>query len=157
MKPVGSSSFGRAADFGPLFLRLGLGTVFAWHGWQKLDGGVDAYAGFLGSLDIPAPELMAWLQIAAEGIGGLLLIAGLFTRFVTLPLIVVMVGAIWLVKAEVGFIVADIAGFELEVTILSGLLGLLFMGPGRISLDGILGMEASAQHLEAGQHRAVPA
>jgi len=156
MKPVGSSAFGRLVDLGPLFLRLGVGAVFAWHGWLKLDGGVDAYAEFLASLNIPAPEIMAWLQIAAEGIGGLLLIAGLFTRFVTLPLIVVMIGAIWLVKAEVGFIVPDVAGFELEVSLLSGLLGLLFIGPGWISLDGILGMEAGANHLE-GHHRAVPA
>jgi putative oxidoreductase len=156
MKPVASSGLGRAADLGPLLLRLGIGTVFAWHGWLKLDGGVDAYAAFLTTLDIPAPEIMAWLQIAAEGIGGLLLIAGLFTRLVTIPLIVVLIGAIWLVKAEVGFIVPDVAGFELEVSLLSGLLGMLFIGPGRFSLDGILGMEASAKHLE-GSHRAVPA
>jgi putative oxidoreductase len=156
MKPVGSSGFGRAADLGPLFLRLGIGAVFAWHGWLKLDGGVDAYAGFLTSLDIPAPEIMGWLQIAAECIGGLLLIAGLLTRLVTIPLIVVMIGVIWLVKAEVGFIVPDVAGFELAVSLLSGLLGILFIGPGRISLDGILGMEAGAKHVE-GNHRALAA
>jgi putative oxidoreductase len=156
MKPVASFAFGLAADLGPLFLRLGIGAVFAWHGWLKLDGGVDTYAEFLASLSIPAPEVMAWLQVAAEGIGGLLLIAGLFTRFVTIPLIVVMIGAIWLVKADVGFIVADVTGFELEVSLLSGLLGLLFVGHGRISLDGILGMEAGAEHLE-GHHRALPA
>jgi putative oxidoreductase len=153
MKAPGPSSLGRVADLGPLFLRVGAGTVFAWHGWQKFDAGVSGYAGFLDSLHVPAPEVVAWLQVGAEGIGGLLLIAGLFTRFAVLPLIAVMVGAIWLVKADVGFIVADAAGAELETVLLAGLLGLLFMGPGRLSLDAILGMETSAQHLDTGQRR----
>lgn len=141
MKTRGSASSARTADVGPLFLRAGIGTVFAWHGWQKFDGGVSEFAGFLASLDVPAAEVVAWLQVAAEGIGGLLLVAGLFTRFVTLPLIAAMIGAIWLVKADVGFVVPGAAGAELETVLLAGLVGLLFLGPGRLSLDSLLGME----------------
>lgn len=153
MKALGDSSVGRTADLGPLFMRVGIGVVFAWHGWQKLDGGVDNFAGFLDSLGVPLPTLVAWLQVAAEGIGGLLLIAGLLTRLATIPLIAIMIGAIWLVKADVGFIVADAAGAELETVLLAGLLGLLFIGPGRISLDAVAGMETSARHLTLGGPR----
>ena len=145
MKSLGSTALGRSDYLGPLFLRVGVGVVFAWHGWQKFhDLGVANFAKFLGSLNVPAPEVVAWLQTAAEGIGGLLLIVGLFTRYVTLPLIAIMIGAIWLVKVNVGFIVTPVAGAELEVALLAGLLGLLFIGPGRLSLDSMFGLEPSA-------------
>lgn len=75
----------------------------------------------------------------AEGVGGVLLIVGLLTRLVTLPLAAIMIGAIWLVKLDVGFIVANAPGAELD----TALLGLLFLGPGRISVDGALGIETA--------------
>lgn len=143
MKAIGTSVLGRSADLGPLLLRIGVGLVFAAHGWQKFDGGVSNFAPTLADLDVPAPEVVAWLMTAAEGIGGLLLIVGLLTRLVTLPLIAIMVGAITLVKVDLGFIVADAAGAELDTALLAGLLGLLFIGPGRLSLDGALGMETA--------------
>jgi putative oxidoreductase len=145
MKSLGSTALGRFDYLGPLFLRIGVGVVFAWHGWIKFhDLGVGNFAKFLGSLNVPAPEVVAWLQVTAEGVGGLLLIVGLFTRFVTLPLIAVMIGAILMVKADVGFIVQGAAGAELDTALLAGLLGLLFIGPGRLSLDSMLGLEPSA-------------
>jgi putative oxidoreductase len=145
MKSLGSTALGRFDYLGPLFLRVGVGVVFAWHGWQKFNNlGVANFAKFLGSLNVPAPEVVAWLQVAAEGIGGLLLVVGLLTRFVTLPLIAVMIGAILMVKADVGFIVTPVAGAELEVALLAGLLGLLFIGPGRLSLDWMFGLETRA-------------
>jgi len=144
MKPLGSSALGRAADFGPLLMRIGVGAVFAVHGWQKFDNGVGNFAGFLDSLNVPAPELVAWVQTFAEGIGGLMLIAGLLTRLVTIPLIVVNLGAIWLVKMDLGFIVQSAPGGELDTALLAGLFGLLLIGPGRYSVDAALGIESSA-------------
>lgn len=152
------SSVGRVADLGPLFMRVGLGGVFAYHGWLKFDGGVENFAGFLDSLGVPLPDLVAWLQIMAEGVGGLLLIAGLFTRFVTLPLIAIMVGAILMVKADLGFIVDGGApGASYETVLLAGLLGLLFMGPGRFSLDSVLGLEGRREPVGAVRGAAVAA
>jgi putative oxidoreductase len=150
MKPLGAS-IGRAADLGPLLIRLGVGTVFAVHGWQKLDAGVSNFAAFLESLGVPFPEAVAWLQTVAEGVGGILLVLGLFTRLVTLPLIATMVGAILLVKVDVGFVEPDATGAELDVALLAGLLGLLFLGPGRYSLDAIMGMEATATPVVPGR------
>ena len=144
MKSVGASALGHLADLGPLCMRVGVGAVFAVHGWQKYnDIGVSNFASFLDSLGVPAPETVAWLQTIAEGVGGLLLIAGLMTRLVTIPLIGIMIGAILLVKVDVGFVVGDATGAELEIGLLAGLLGLLFVGPGRLSIDGALGMETA--------------
>jgi uncharacterized membrane protein YphA (DoxX/SURF4 family) len=117
------------------------------HGWQKLDRGVSNFAKVLAGLGVPAPEIVAWLQTMAEGLGGLLLIIGLLTRYVTLPLIATMVGAILLVKVNVGFVVQGVAGAELDVALLAGLLCLLFIGPGRISLDARMGLEADTARL----------
>jgi len=144
---VKSSPKALTDHLGSLSLRLGVGVVFAWHGWLKFDGGVPALAGFLDSLKVPSPEVVAWLQVVAEGVGGLLLIFGLFTRLVTLPLIAIMIGAIWLVKVDVGFTVPGAAGAELETALLAGLLGLLFIGPGRLSLDSMFGTPGSERPL----------
>jgi putative oxidoreductase len=156
MKSLGST-LGRLDYLGPLFLRLGVGTVFAVHGWQKFDGGVSNFAKVLTSLDVPAPEIVAWLQTMAEGLGGLLLIIGLMTRFVTLPLIATMIGAILLVKVNVGFVVSGRAGAELDTALLAGLLCLLFIGPGRISLDAKLGVESGTARLGSGRRSSVDA
>lgn len=159
MKSLGSTFVGRAADLGPLLLRIGIGVVFAWHGWQKFDGGVGAFAdSTLVPLDVPAPETVAWLMTIAEGIGGLLLVLGLLTRLTSLPLIAIMIGAIALVKVDVGFIVSDAAGAELETALLAGLLCLLFIGPGRLSLDGALRLETATAPVSRPAHeRAVRA
>lgn len=161
MKAIGSSFLGRSSDLGPLLLRIGVGVVFAAHGWQKLDNGVGNFAPMLVAQNVPAPEVVAWLITIAEGVGGIALILGVFTRLVTLPLIAVMVGAIIMVKADLGFIVSDAAGAELDTALLAGLLGLLFIGPGRLSLDGILGMETATApasvrpaHVTDADHRA---
>ncbi|NYD55868.1 putative oxidoreductase [Nocardioides marinisabuli] len=143
MKALGTSFLGRGSDLGPLLLRLGVGFVFAVHGWRKIDGGVSNFAPVLEAQSVPAPEVVAWLMTIAEGLGGLALIVGVFTRLVTLPLIAIMVGALVLVKSEIGFIVADAPGGELDTALLAGLLCLLFIGPGRLSVDGLLGMETA--------------
>lgn len=153
VKAIGSSVLGRAADLGPLLLRIGVGLVFAAHGLQKLDNGVDNFAPTLEGFDVPAPEVVAWLMTVAEGLGGLALIVGLFTRLVTLPLIAIMIGAITLVKVDLGFIVADAVGAELDTALLAGLLGLLFIGPGRLSLDGLMGMETATAPVSASGRR----
>lgn len=48
------------------------------------------------------PDAVAWLVTTAELVGGALLVVGLLTRLVTLPLIATLIGAIILVKADAG-------------------------------------------------------
>ncbi len=130
----------------PLALRLGLGVVFVDHGYSKLTGGpAEGFGGMLTGLGVGAPEFVAWLVTIAELVGGLMLLAGLATRLATLPLIATMIGAIVLVKADLGIIApsgAPMPGAELDIALLAGLVALLFIGPGRLSLDHVLGIEA---------------
>lgn len=144
MRALGLTPLHRLADLAPLFLRLGVGLVFLLHGWQKLTDGPSGFAGMLTGLDVPAPELTAWLVTIAELGGGALLLVGLLTRLATLPLIGTMIGAIFLVKTDIGFLSvggAPLPGAELDVALLVGLLALLVTGPGRLSADHALGIE----------------
>ncbi|MGA8979371.1 MAG: DoxX family protein [Pedococcus sp.] len=93
-------------------------------------------AGMLTGLGVASPTLFAWLVTIAELVGGALLVVGLLTRLVTLPLIATLVGAVILVKADAGMPEAGI-----DIALLSGLAALLLIGPGRLSLDRLAGIE----------------
>jgi len=77
----------------PLLLRLYLAPVFIQAGWTKIDAFEDTAAWFGNpewGLGMPMPELMAGLASGTEFIGGWLLLFGLFTRLVSLPLMFTM-------------------------------------------------------------------
>lgn len=118
----------RLAELAPLVLRLLVGLVFVVHGWQKLTAGPSGFAGMLTGLGVGAPELTAWLVTIAELVGGALL----------------LIGAIVLVKADLGIIAAEgtmMPGAELDIALLAGLTTLLLLGPGRICVDHAVGIE----------------
>ena len=97
----------------PLFMRLILAPVFIVAGYSKLNfGNADAgfFEAFLANPDIvawfgnpewglglPLPGLMALLAGWTEFLGGWLLLFGLFTRLISIPLIVTMLVAIFAV------------------------------------------------------------
>ena len=59
------------------------------------------------SMSIPLPKLATYLVSGIESIGIVLLVLGLFTRYISILLSFVMLGAIFFVHAENGFSVAD--------------------------------------------------
>ncbi|MGB7363543.1 MAG: DoxX family protein [Rhodococcus sp. (in: high G+C Gram-positive bacteria)] len=143
MRALGLPVLHKFGFLAPLALRVGVGIVFLVHGLSKLENGpATAFSGMLTGLSVPAPTLFAWLVTIAELVGGIMLIAGLLTRLVTLPLIATMIGAIFLVKIDVGIIADMGAGAELDIALLAGLVALLVMGPGRLSIDSMVGIEA---------------
>lgn len=106
----------------PLLLRLYLAPVLAQAGWQKYQHFAGTVAWFGNpdwGLGLPWPELMAVAAIAAELGGALLLLFGLFTRLVCLPLIVTMLVAIVAVHAPYGWLaVADANSWLADGTLL---------------------------------------
>jgi putative oxidoreductase len=81
-------------DIAALSLRLGSGILFLAHGLMKVfTFTIPGTVGYFESLDLPA--IAAYLPILAELGGGVLLILGLATRLVSLPLIAVLLGAVW--------------------------------------------------------------
>lgn len=88
----------------PLALRLYLAPVMLQSGWNKYVGFDGVTGWFEHSLDLPFPVLMAALAVAAELIGGVLLILGLAMRYITIPLMVVMLVAAFLVHWDNGWL-----------------------------------------------------
>jgi putative oxidoreductase len=92
---------------------------------------------YFGSLGIPAPRLQAPFVAGVELVGGFLILSGLLTRVVSLPLAATMIVA--LVAAKSGDIssVSDLFG-TVEFLYLLVLGFLAAFGAGPLSLDGIL-------------------
>jgi len=124
-------------DYAPLVLRVVTGLIFAVHGWQKLQGGLPGVAGFVGSLGFPMPEVFAVLLIAAELVGGILLILGLLTRWAAKSLIIVSLVALVLVHLPNGFSLST-GGYEYILLLLAASVSLALSGPGKWSLDHVV-------------------
>lgn len=85
-----------AEGIAPLALRLYLAPVMLQSGWNKYVGFEGVVGWFEHSLNLPLPTLMATLAVGTELVGGVLLIAGLGVRLISVPLMVVMlVAAFW--------------------------------------------------------------
>ncbi|MCW8879987.1 MAG: DoxX family protein [Kangiellaceae bacterium] len=94
------------SGLGPLALRLFLFPVFWVAGNNKIDG-FDGVVEWFGNeewgLGLPFPELMASLAAGTEILGALLLLLGLATRWISIPLIITMLVAIFSVHWENGW------------------------------------------------------
>lgn len=115
------------------FARLTIAYGFydpAMKKWQ----GIENVAGWFGSMGIPFPTLNAYLAATTETFGVILLTLGLFTRLISIPLIVVMLVAIFLVHFQNGFSAGD-NGFEIPLYYMLFLMIFTSFGAGKISLD----------------------
>jgi putative oxidoreductase len=144
--------FRTSKQWAPVLLRLMLGVGFFYHGWLKVftPGGHQAFAGWLGGIGVPAPEITAWLVALAEVIGGLALISGAFVAIASVVLIGDMVVAMFTVHLPHGFNFINITGMgkqgpvfgmpgaEVNLLYIAGLLALAIGGAGAWSLDTLL-------------------
>lgn len=97
----------RVVDFLPLLLlRLYLAPVFWMAGTNKLFN-MDNTIAWFGNPDwglgLPFPTLMAWLATSAELAGAILLLLGLLTRWVSIPLMITMLVAMFAVHWDHGW------------------------------------------------------
>jgi len=98
---------------------------------------IDSVAGWFGSMGIPFPTLNAYMAASTEILGVGLLVVGLFTRFISLPLIVIMIVAIFTVHLDNGFS-AGTNGFEIPLYYMMFLMIFVSHGAGKFSLDNVL-------------------
>ena len=124
----------RTAPYAAAALRLALGILFLAHAGLKLVVFTPAgTAQFFGSLGLPAA--LAYAVIAAELIGGLALIAGVYSRIVALALTPVLLGAIFTVHGPAGFFFTNPnGGWEFPALWIVGLLAVALLGDGAYAL-----------------------
>jgi uncharacterized membrane protein YphA (DoxX/SURF4 family) len=114
--------------FSPLALRLVFGILFLIHGISKFQqmAGTEQFFSKLGLPHIAVP-LIALVEI----IGGISLIVGIGSRVFAAILALDMIVAIFMVKLGMGFV----GGYEFELTLVAGLISLIFSGPGAFALN----------------------
>jgi len=93
----------RIARWAPIPLRLIVGYGFMEHGFAKLARGPEAFAAILHAIGVPGPDIMAWSTILIEVLGGLAVILGAFVTLVALPMVALLVVAIFTVHLPYGF------------------------------------------------------
>src|SRR4051812_12496194 len=143
-----SSSFnkldGLVTRVGGWFQPVLLLAIRGWWGWSffltgkgKLSN-LDRTTGFFESLHIPLPKLNAIVASSVECGGGLLLLAGLFARIASVPLIFTMLVAYATADKEaLHAIFSDTDKFTGATPFLFLLACLIVFafGPGKLSLD----------------------
>jgi putative oxidoreductase len=128
-------SLGNYKNFGLLIIRLGLGIMFIYHGYPLLIGGVKMWERLGGSTTYVGihflPVMWGLLAALVETVGGFLLIIGLAFRPVCLLLVInLAVAALSHFGKGQGL---DGASNAIEDAVMFA--GLLFVGPGRYSID----------------------
>lgn len=98
----------RSLDFlAPLALRLYLAPIFWMAGTQKL-GSMESTIEWFGNPDwglgLPFPTLLAWLATLTEAGGAVLLVLGIAVRWVSMPLMVTMLVAMFTVHWQNGWL-----------------------------------------------------
>lgn len=137
-----NTALSRISSLAPLVLRLAIGGLMTYHGFDKLRGGIDGVEAMFTMMDVPAPALTAPLVTALEIIGGFALLAGIGTRLAAASLAGVLTGALLFVKTDLGIISSGpMPGAELDIALLAGLVALLLLGPGNVSADRAVGLE----------------
>lgn len=124
-----------------LVIRFYWGYEFFLTGWGKLNN-LEGVTTFFESLGIPLPAANAFLVGSLEAIGGVFLILGLGSRYVTLPLIVILSVAFATDDHEALVnIFSNPDGFfsATPFLFLAAVLIILAFGAGRISLDVLAG------------------
>lgn len=97
------------ADLAATILRVAMGVMFLAHAWLKLAIFTPAgTVGFFESLGFPG--FLAYLVIAAELAGGIALILGVWSRWVALALVPVLLGSIYAPHGAAGFFFSNEGG-----------------------------------------------
>jgi putative oxidoreductase len=138
------------ADWYAIPLRLAVGYGFFEHGYAKLSRGPDGFIAILHAMGMPFAGLLGWATILVEIVGGLLILLGAFVTLAAIPMVIVLIVAIFTVHLPNGFSSIKLQsydsmgahfgqpGYETDLLYLAGLAALCIGGAGPISIDRYL-------------------
>ena len=116
-----------------LVLRVVLGAIMIGHGYGKVFGGLSHHVQFVSHLGLPG--WLAYLSAFAEFFGGILVVAGLFTRCASFAILIDLAVAIWKVTWKNGLL--GNGGYEFPLALAAIAFALIFFGGGPIAFDSI--------------------
>jgi putative oxidoreductase len=122
-----------AISFAAFVLRICMGGLMIPHGYGKLTSFATKSSSFYDPLHIGHPTSLA-LVIFAEFFCASFIVLGLFTRLACIVLIISLAVTVFLYHR------GDVFGKgEAATLFLGGFIALLFTGPGKLSLDKLIG------------------
>lgn len=124
---------------GTFLIRLLVGWIFIFAGVSKFLA-EQMGAGRFADMGLPMPEFLGPWVAFWEVLGGVLVLLGLLTRAGAIPLIVIMVVAIWVTKVPLfqESVAEGLQAARLDVSLLLASLYLLIAGGGKFALDRFL-------------------
>ncbi len=124
----------RTAPYGAFILRTSLGVMFLAHaGLKYFVFTPQGTVGFFESIGLPGA--LAYATIAAELVGGVALIAGVFTRTISLLLIPLLLGTILFVHGANGWVFGNEGGgWEYPAFLIAAAVVQALTGPGAFAL-----------------------
>lgn len=123
-------------DVAALVLRVGLGTMFIAHALLKYF--VFTPAGtvkFFQSIGLPGP--LAYATIAAELVGGTLILLGAYTRMVSFVLVPILLGATWAHSGNGWLFTSPNGGWEYPAFLTLTAFAAGLVGSGRYAVDAL--------------------
>ena len=134
--PLSKNILSNMQSISMLFARLAIAYGFYEPAMKKW-ADIDSVAGWFASMGIPFPTVNAYMAATTELLGVILLTLGLFTRLISIPLIIIMVVAIATVHWTHGFS-AGTNGFEIPLYYMLFLMTFASYGAGKFSLDYLI-------------------
>jgi putative oxidoreductase len=131
-------------------LRLVVGLGFFEHGYAKFARGADGFIAILHALGVPFANFLGWATIVVEVVGGAMILLGAFVPLATLPMMTVLLVAIFAVHLPNGFSSIKLLsydamgahfgppGYETDLLYLAALIALCVGGAGPLSVDDYL-------------------
>lgn len=132
-------------------IRIALGVVMFPHGAQKALGwfGGGGWSGTMGFFtgQLGVPSFVVVLIILGEFLGAIGLVVGAVTRVAAFGILVIQLGAVWMVHRPVGFFMnwygsQQGEGYEYGLLAIAMALALVIRGAGRWSVDRAVGTKA---------------
>jgi putative oxidoreductase len=128
----------RTAPYAALVLRVALGVMFIAHALLKysvftLPGTVK----FFESIGLPGP--LAYVTFFAELIGGALILAGVYSRWVSAALIPILIGATWAHAGNGWVFTAANGGWEYPAFLTLVAFAQALLGDGKYALSNLFG------------------
>lgn len=132
-----------------LITRIGLGAILIVHGWRRWQVvGPQSQIDYLAQFSTPYPQVVVWVTIILELVGGLFLIVGALTPLIAAAVVAQQVLIICYTSwYGYQFVFANVPEFEVTVrmmnSIVTGLLAMIFLvfGAGRASIDRLFKRE----------------
>lgn len=123
----------RTAPYAATLLRVSLGIMFIAHALLKyivftLPGTVK----FFESIGLPGP--LAYVTFGAELIGGLLILGGVYARWVALALVPILLGATWAHAGNGWLFNAPNGGWEYPAFLVVAAMAVGLLGDGKFAL-----------------------